>query len=288
MSSPRILVTAATGQLGRKVVAQLLKRVPAADIAVAVRNAEAASDLAAAGVQVRVADYDQPAGWDAALAGIARVLLISSSAVGKRTAQHRSVIDAAARAGVQLIAYTSVLRADRSALGLAAEHRETEALLRDAGLPVTLLRNGWYTENLTASLGHELDSGVRYGSAGSGRFASASREDYAEAAAVVLSSDGHAGKVYELAGDTAYTLDEYVAAVSRLSGTPVRYQDLPEAEYRAALEQAGLPVPVAALLSDSDAAAAGGALFDDGHQLSALIGRPTTALDATLKAALAG
>lgn len=288
MSSPRILVTAATGQLGRKVVAQLLQRVPADQIAVAVRNAAAAADLAATGVQVRVADYEQPAGWDAALAGIERVLLISSNAVGQRTAQHRTVIEAAACAGVQLIAYTSVLRAEGSALGLAGEHRETEALLRASGLPFVLLRNGWYTENLTASLGHELESGVRHGSAGNGRFASASREDYAEAAAVVLSSDGHAGKVYELAGDAGYTLDEYVATISRLSGTPVRYQDLPEAEYRTALEQAGLPTPVAALLSDSDAAAADGALFDDGRQLSTLIGRPTTSLEDTLKAALTG
>ncbi|MFT4246664.1 MAG: SDR family oxidoreductase [Pseudomonas sp.] len=287
MSSARLLVTAATGQLGRKVVAELLKKVPAAELAVAVRDAGKAADLAAAGVEVRVADYADPAGWDAALAGIERVLLVSSNAIGQRTAQHRNVIEAATRAGVQLIAYTSVLRADTSELALAVEHRETEALLRASGLPVVLLRNGWYTENLTAGLAHELASGVRFGSAGEGRFATATREDYAAAAAAVLAGDGHAGKTYELAGDSGYTLAEYAAEVSRLAGKPVVYQDLPQADFRDGLVKAGLPAPFAEVLADSDAAAARGALFDDGRQLSGLIGRPTTPLAQTLEAALA-
>lgn len=286
-SFPRLLVTGATGQLGRKAVAELLKKVPAAKLAVAVRDAGKAAGLAAAGVDVRVADYAQAGDWDAALAGIERVLLISSNAIGQRTAQHRNVIEAAARAGVQLIAYTSVLRADTSALALAVEHRETEALLRDSGLPVVLLRNGWYTENLTASLGHELASGVRFGSAGEGRFSTASREDYAAAAATVLAEDGHAGKTYELAGDSAYTLAEYAAEVSLLSGKQVVYQDLPEADFRDGLIKAGLPAPFAGVLADSDAAAARGALFDDGRQLGKLIGRPTTSLAETLRAVLA-
>lgn len=286
MSSPRLLVTAATGQLGRKVVAELLKKVPAAELAVAVRDPGKAADLAAAGVDVRVADYARADGWDAALAGIERVLLISSNAIGQRTPQHRNVIEAATRAGVGLIAYTSVLRADSSELALAVEHRETEALLRASGLPFALLRNGWYTENLTAGLAHELSSGVRFGSAGEGRFATATRDDYAAAAAAVLGGGEHAGKTYELAGDGAFTLAEYAAEVSRLSGKPVIYQNLPQAEYRDGLAKAGLPAPFAAILADSDAAAARGALFDDGHQLSALIGRPTTPLAETLKAAL--
>lgn len=286
-TSPRLLVTAATGQLGRKVVAELLKKVPATDLAVAVRNAGKAADLASAGVDVRVADYARAEGWDAALAGIERVLLISSSEVGQRVAQHRNVIDAAVRAGVALIGYTSVLRADTSELGLAVEHRETEALLRASGLPVVLLRNGWYTENLTYSLAHELASGVRFGSAGDGLISTASRDDYAAAAATVLAGNGHAGKTYELAGDSAYTLAEYTAEVSRLSGKQVAYQDLSQADYRASLLKAGLPAPFAEMLADNDAAAARGALFDDGHQLSALIGRPTTPLAETLRAALA-
>lgn len=286
-SSPRLLVTGATGQLGRKVVAELLKIVSANQLAVAVRNVGKASDLAAAGVDVRIADYAQADDWDAALAGIERVLLISSSAVGQRTPQHRNVIEAASRAGVALIAYTSVLHADVSALALAVEHRETEALLKASGLPVVLLRNGWYTENLTAGVARELAGGVRFGSAGEGRFASASRDDYAAAAAAVLSQDGHAGKTYELAGDSAYTLSEYAAELSRLSGKAVAYRDLAQADYGQALIKAGLPVPLAELLADSDAAAARGALFDDGRQLSTLIARPTTTLTQTLEAALA-
>lgn len=286
-SRARLLVTAATGQLGRKVVAELLKKLPAATLAVAVRDPAKAADLAAAGVEVRVADYSQPGDWDAALAGIERVLLISSSAVGQRVPQHRNVIDAVTRARVGLIAYTSLLHADSSPLALASDHRETEALLHASGLPVVLLRNGWYSENLTAGLAQELAGGVRFGSAGEGRFATASRDDYAAAAAAVLAGDGHAGNTYELAGDAAYTLAEYAAEVSRLSGKPVVYQDLPVAEFRQGLIEAGLPAPFAGLLADSDAGAARGGLFDDGHQLSTLIGRPTTPLAETLKAALA-
>lgn len=286
-ASPRLLVTAATGQLGRKVIAELLKKVPAAEVAVAVRDASKAADLAAAGVEVRVADYAQPADWDAALAGIERVLLISSNALGQRTIQHRNVIEAAARAGVKLIAYTSVLRADSSALSLAGEHRETEELLRASGLPTVLLRNGWYTENLSASLPHELVSGVRFGSAGDGRFSSASRDDYAAAAAIVLTENGHAGKTYELAGDNAYTLTEYAAEASQLSGKQVVYHNLPEAEFRDGLIKAGLPLQYAELLANSDVGAAGGALFDDSRQLGKLIGRATTPLTETLRATLA-
>lgn len=286
-TSTRLLVTAATGQLGRKVIAELLNRVPASDIAVAVRNADAAAELASQGINVRVADYDRAADWDAALAGIERVLLISSSAIGQRSQQHRNVIDAAARAGVGLIAYTSLLHADRSPLALALEHRDSEAALAASGVPFVLLRNGWYSENLTAGLGHELATGVRLGSAGAGRFASAARADYAAAAAIVLSGDGHAGKVYELAGDHAFTLDDYAAEVARQSGKPLIYRDLPQAQYRDALLQAGLPAPLAEVLADSDAGTALGGLFDDSHQLSALIGRPTTPLAETIKAALA-
>lgn len=286
MATPRILVTGASGQLGRKVVTRLLQQLPASDVAVAVRNPDSVADLIAAGVVVRSADYEQPQSLDGAFAGIERALLVSSNALGRRTAQHRNVIEAASRAGVSLLAYTSLLHADRSVLGLGAEHRETEALLRGSGLGYVLLRNGWYTENITAGLANELSGGVRYGSAGDGRFSSASREDYADAAAQVLLSDGHAGKTYELAGDDAYTLSEYAAEVSQLAGKPVRYQDLAPTDYRAALIDAGLPVPVAELLSDADAGAKQGALFDDGHQLSGLIGRPTTPLATTLQAAL--
>jgi len=281
-----IVVTGATGQLGRLVIAALLKKVPAYGIAVAVRNVEKARDIAAWGVHVRHADYNQPPMWDIALKGADKVLLISSSEVGQRARQHRSVIDAARRAGVKLLAYTSVLRADTSPLGLAAEHKETEALIRASGIPFTLLRNGWYTENYTAGISGALVHGAVYGCAGEGRIASAARADYAEAAAAALTADNQAGRIYELAGDTAYTLAELAAEISRQSGKNIGYVNLPEAEYKHVLMKAGLPEVVAALLADSDTGVSKGALFDDGHQLSKLIGRPTTSLAAAVAAAL--
>jgi NAD(P)H dehydrogenase (quinone) len=283
-----IAITGATGQLGRLVLQNLLKTVPAAQIVAAVRSPEKAADLAALGVQVRQADYAQPATLEAAFQGVDKLLLISSSEVGQRAPQHAAVIAAAQKAGVKLIAYTSILRADTSPLGLAAEHKETEAMLRASGIPFVLLRNGWYTENYTASVPAALQYGAVMGSAKDGRIASAARADYAAAAAAVLTKDGQAGKVYELAGDTAYTLSELAAEIAKQSGKPVVYNDLPEAAYAAALVQVGLPEGFAALLADSDVGASKGGLFDDGHQLSQLIGRPTTPLAEVVKAALAG
>ncbi|BFR49844.1 SDR family oxidoreductase [Nitratidesulfovibrio sp. HK-II] len=281
-----IAVTGASGQLGRLVMEGLLARVPAENIVAAVRNPAKVADLAARGVVVRAADYAKPETLDAAFAGVDRLLLISSSEVGGRVPQHRNVIEAARRAGVGLVAYTSILHADTTPLGLGAEHRETEALLRASGLPHVLLRNGWYTENYLASLPAALQHGAFVGSAGQGRIASATREDYAAAAVAVLTGEGHAGKVYELAGDTAYTLAELAAEVSRQTGRQIGYADMPQAEFRNVLVGAGLPEPIADLLADSDAGAARGGLFDDGRQLSALIGRPTTPLSALMETAL--
>ena len=281
-----IVVTGASGQLGRLVIQSLLKTVPAAGIVAAVRQPAAVADLAALGVQVRQADYAQPATLDAAFQGATKVLLISSSALGERVAQHGNVIDAARRAGVALLAYTSLLHADTSPLGLAAEHTATEALLRASGVPHVLLRNGWYTENYLASLPAVLQHGAVIGSAGEGRIASAARADYADAAAAVLTRDDQAGQVHELAGDTSYTLAEFAAEVGRQTGRAIPYVNLPEADYRGALLGAGLPEPIAQLLADSDVGASKGGLFDDGHRLSALIGRPTTALAAMVEAAL--
>ncbi len=286
-TQPRLLVTGASGQLGRLVVEQLLLAAPAGTVAAMVRSPEAGEPLAARGVAVRVADYDHPETLDAALAGIERVLLISSSAVGARVAQHRNVIEAAKRAGVGLLAYTSLLHADASPLGLAGEHRETEALLRASGVPFVLLRNGWYTENYMASVPAALAHHALLGSAGQGRIASAARVDYAAAAAAVLTSDENvSGRVLELAGDDAYTLTELAAEVARQSGEDVAYKDLPPADYEAALLGAGLPGFLAALLADSDAGAARGALFDEGRQLSRLIGRATTPLASSVADAL--
>jgi len=282
-----IVITGATGQLGRLVIQSLLGKVPAAQIVAAVRQPARAADLAALGVQVRQADYTQPATLDAAFKGATKLLLISSSEVGQRTEQHRNVIDAAKRAGVALLAYTSLLHADTSPLGLAAEHRATEDYLEASGLPYVLLRNSWYTENYLASIAPALQHGAYIGSAGEGRIASAARADYAEAAAAVLTQDGHAGKRYELAGDTAYTLSEFAAELSRQSGKTVPYVNLPQADYRAALLGAGVLEPLADLLADSDVGASKGGLYDGGKQLSALIGRPTTPLAASMKQALA-
>jgi NAD(P)H dehydrogenase (quinone) len=235
---------------------------------------------------VRYADYSQPASWDEALKGADKVLLISSSEIGQRVNQHRSVIDAAKRSGVQLLAYTSVLHAGTSPLGLAAEHRATEALLSASGVPFVLLRNGWYTENYTAGVPAALAHGAVYGCAGDGRISSAARADYAEAAAVVLTTANQAGRVYELAGDTSYTLTELSAEISRQSGKNIGYVNLPEAEYKSVLIKVGLPEVIAELLANSDTGASKDALFDDSRQLSKLIGRPTTSLATAIAAVM--
>ncbi|MCD5974178.1 SDR family oxidoreductase [Pseudomonas quasicaspiana] len=277
------VITGANGQLGRLVIEKLLASVPAGQIIAAVRSPEKAADLAALGVQVRKADYSQASTLDSAFKGAEKILLISSSEVGQRTAQHQAVIDAAKRANVKLLAYTSVLNADTSLLGLAEEHRQTEAALQKSGVPFVLLRNGWYTENYTAGIPAALENGAVFGSVADGRISSAARADYADAAVAVLTSaEDQAGRVYELAGDDSYTLSDFAAEISKQTGKTVPYTDLPQADFQAALVQAGLPGFVADLLSDSDAAAAKGALFDDRRQLSALIGRPTTPLAITV------
>jgi len=281
-----IVITGASGQLGRLVIEELLTSVPANQIIAAVRTPAKVADLAARGVIVRQADYSQPATLDAAFAGASQILLISSSEVGQRLPQHQNVIAAAKRANVSLLAYTSLLHADTSPLGLAAEHVATEQALQSSGVPYAILRNGWYTENYTASIPPALQYGVLLGSAGEGKIASATRSDYAAAAAAVLRTPNQAGKVYELAGDTAYTLSEFAAELTRLSGKAIAYQNLPQADYAQALLDVGLPDFLADLLADSDTGASKGALFDDSHQLSQLIGRPTTPLATAIAAAL--
>ncbi|ACT15304.1 MULTISPECIES: SDR family oxidoreductase [Pectobacterium] len=281
-----IAITGASGQLGRLVIAQLLEKVPAGDIVALVRDVNKVADLSAKGVLVKAADYNQPEALASALQGVDKVLLISSSEVGQRAAQHRNVIEAAVKAGVKLVAYTSLLHADKSPLALAEEHRQTEALLKDSGLPHVLLRNGWYTENYAASIPAALEHGVFIGSAGEGKITSATREDFAAAAVAVLTQEGQAGKVYELAGDEPYTLAELAAEISKQSGKSIGYQNLSEAEFTAALVSAGLPDVFAQIIADSDVGASKGGLFDGGKQLSRLIGRPTTPLSAVVKATL--
>lgn len=272
--TPTILITGASGQLGALVLTELLKTVPAGKVAALVRRPESAAALP---VEARIGDYTDPAALAAAMQGIEKLLLISSSEVGQRAVQHRNVIDAAKAAGVKLIAYTSLLHADTSPLGLAAEHVETESYLAESGVPYVLLRNGWYAENTLGSAGAAIEHGTYIGAIGEGRISGAPRADYAAAAAAVLTSDApQAGKVYELAGDTSYSLPELAAETARLSGKPVAYTDLPQDAYAAALVQVGLPQGLADLLADSDVGAAKGALEDNSRDLSTLIGRPTT------------
>ncbi|MGV3455785.1 SDR family oxidoreductase [Sphingomonas sp.] len=279
-------VTGASGQLGRLVVDALLSKVAPDQIVALVRAPDSMSDLAAKGVHVRSFDYDAPETLVPALAGVSRLLLISGNAIGSRVPQHRAVIDAAKAAGVALVAYTSILNADRSPMLLAAEHKATEEMLAASGIDHALLRNGWYTENYLMGAGAAIAHGVLLGSSGDGAISAAARVDYAEAAATVLVR-GLTG-TFELAGDDSFTQSELADALAAISGKSVVYQNLPQAEYAAALEQVGLPGPYAAILADSDARAAEGALFDASRTLSQLIGRPTTPWRETIATALAG
>ncbi|MBJ7358902.1 SDR family oxidoreductase [Nocardioides sp.] len=274
-----LLVTGTSGHLGRLTVHALLARgVEPSGIVATARSTEAVKDLADLGVETRVADYDDPASLAAALAGVDRVLLVSGTDVGNRVAQHRNVVDAAAEAGVSLIGYTSILGGTGTGLALAADHGATEDYLADSGLPHVLLRNGWYLENYHENTAVPLQLGTVYGAAGDGRVSAATRADFAEAAAVVMTSDGQAGRTYELAGDTGFTMGEYAAALSSASGREITYTDLPADEYAAALVAGGVPAPFADVLADSDRGIARGALEDTSGTLSRLIGRPTTSL----------
>ncbi len=273
-----IVVTGATGKLGGHVIQSLLEKVPASEIIATVRNKEKASHLTALGVQVRKADYADPATLTAAFAGAEKVLLISSNEVGQRIPQHQAVLDASLAARVKLFVYTSILRADTSRLALAEEHRATEEAIRSSGVPYVLLRNGWYLENHTEALGPALQHGAILGAAGEGKFSSAARSDYAKAAAIVLTEEGHTNKTYELAGDTSYSLGELAAEVSTLAKKDVAYHNLPESEYQKALLQFGLPAGLATMLADSDAGASTGGLYSDSPDLRTLLGRPTVLL----------
>ncbi|MDC0710445.1 SDR family oxidoreductase [Stigmatella sp. ncwal1] len=281
-----ILVTGATGKLGRLVVEGLLKQIPAQQLAIAVRNPEKASDFAARGVQVRRADYSQPDTLQSAFAGVEKVLLISSNEVGQRLEQHRAAVAAAKKAGVRLLAYTSILHADTSGLALAAEHKGTEELIRASGIPFVFLRNGWYTENYTENLAPALAHGAIVGSSGEGRIAVATRADYAAAAVAVLTRPGHENKIYELGGDTPLTLTELATEVARQTGKAIVYKNLPPDQYKGVLTQAGVPGPFAGVLVDSDLGAARGELNDTSGELRRLIGRPTTPLADAVAAVL--
>ena len=279
----KIAVTGATGHLGTLVVEELKKRVPNENIVALVRTPGKASALE---VEVRAFDYNQPEAMTASLAGVDRLVLISSNEIGQRARQHFNVIEAAGKAGVEWIVYTSLLHADSTTLNLAGEHMTTEEALKASGINYTILRNGWYTENYTDSIGGALAGGAFIGSAGNGKISSAARVDYGEAAAVAITDESHKGKVYELAGDDYYTLADLAAEISNQTGTNIPYRNLTEAEYTKILESFEIPAGFAAAIASWDVSASKDDLFDDSHQLSALIGRPTTPLADSVKAAL--
>ncbi|MER7754783.1 SDR family oxidoreductase [Kitasatospora sp. NPDC097643] len=278
------VVTGATGQLGRLVVEGLLAAVPAGEIAVVVRSAAKAEAWAERGVRVHEADYNRPGTLDGVFAAGDRVLLISGNELGSRVAQHGAVIDAAAAAGVALLAYTSAPGA--ATFRLADEHKATEELVRAAGVPHTLLRNGWYTENYLGDAAGTVERGVVLGSAGEGRVATAPRRDYADAAVAVLLGEGHENRVYELSGDAAWSLPELAAELSQASGRPVEHRNVSPAEHREVLVGAGVPEGFAEVFVDVDAGIARGELAGTPGDLARLIGRPTVPLAESVRAAL--
>ncbi|MEV7638183.1 SDR family oxidoreductase [Pseudarthrobacter enclensis] len=283
-----IVVTGATGHLGRHVLEALLERnVPASGIVAAGRSVDKLADFAAKGVRVVSIDYSDPASVAAALKGATRVLLISGSEVGQRVEQHRTVIDAAKAEGVELLAYTSIANADTTAMLLADEHKATEELLRASGVPFVLLRNGWYLENYTEQLPGTLAQGAIAGSAGDGKVSGATRQDYAQAAAAVLMAEDQAGKVYELGWDSAFSMAELAAEITAATGKEISYNNMPGGEYAGLLTQVGVPGAFAEILADSDLGIARGDLLVSSGDLQKLIGRPTTSLADAVRAAAA-
>ncbi|MET9253238.1 SDR family oxidoreductase [Streptomyces sp. NPDC003717] len=282
-----IIVTGATGQLGRHVVAQLLEKVPADQVTAVVRDRAKAEDLAARGVRIAVADYNTPETFDGLFAAGDRVLLISGNQVTEdRVQQHKVVIDRAAAAGVALLAYTSA--PDSLTAALADDHKATEKVLVGAGVPYVLLRNGWYHENYTEQLAPVLEHGAVLQAAGEGRVSSASRADYAAAAVAVLTGEGHENQAYELGGDVAWGFAEYAAELSRQTGKEIVYRPVSVEEYAAVLTGAGLPAPLVEILAGVETAIEAGQLEVTSGDLSRLTGRPTTPLADAVAAALKG
>ncbi|MBE8522480.1 SDR family oxidoreductase [Amycolatopsis sp. H6(2020)] len=277
-----IVVTGATGHLGKLVVEGLLEKLPADQVVAAVRSPEKAADLAERGVDVRRADYTDPESLVTAFKGADKVLLVSSSEVGQRVAQHQAVVEAAKEAGVRHLVYTSAPQATTSTLVLAPEHKATEELIGASGLAATILRNNWYNENYADTIKQAAQSGSFVGSAGDGRVASATRADYAAAAVAVLTGEGHEGKIYELAGDVTWTNADLAAEIGKATGREITYVDLPADEHVKALTGAGLPEPVAGFLAALDANIKDGLLAETTDDLRTLIGRPSTPIGVTV------
>ncbi|MCX4916357.1 MULTISPECIES: SDR family oxidoreductase [unclassified Streptomyces] len=282
-----IVVTGATGHLGRHVVEQLLEKVPAEQITAVVRDEAKASDLAARGVRLAVADYNAPATFDGLFSAGDKVLLISGNEFDKgRVGQHQVVIDAAKAAGVALLAYTSA--PGELTAALADDHRATEEVLLASGVPYTLLRNGWYHENYTENLAPVLEHNAVVQAAGDGRVASASRADYAAAAVAVLTGEGHENATYELSGDEAWGFVEYAAELSRQTGKEIVYSPVSPEAFTGILTGAGLPEVLAGILTGVESSIEKGELAATSGDLSRLTGRPTTPLAEAVAAGLKG
>lgn len=282
-----ILVTGSTGNLGQQVINHLLETdIEPSEIAALARDPDKASDLNERGIDVRRGDYTKPDTLHAAVEGIDKLLLISSSEVGGRAEHHRNMIEAAKEGSIDFIAYTSGLKADSSPMSIMDEHRETEEMIRDSGIPYTFLRNGWYSENYTEQLEQALNQGALVGCADEGRISAATRSDFAEAAVTVLTEDGHEGEVYELGGDEAFTMAELAEEVTQQSDTEVVYRDFSEEEYVDVLVERGVPESQVSMLAETDRAIAEGALYTDSDDLHRLIGHPTTRLTDAVAEAL--
>ena len=282
----KIAITGATGQLGNLVIEQLLQLTTAQNIIALVRNVDKAEHFKAQGIELREFDYDRPETLVPALSGVDKLLLISANEIGRRTPQHQAVIDAAKVASVPYLAYTSLLRANTSPLGLAQEHRETEKLIQDSGLRYTFLRNNWYSENYLAGVAHTIEIGTLFGAAQDGRISSASRIDYAEAAARVLTSTVHDNQTYELAGSQSFSLSELATLIGQAASKTINYQNLSAEEYTQGLIQASLPAGLVEVIVDADIQTIQGAMYSDSQDLEQLIGRKTTNIQDAIKAAL--
>ncbi|MBD0833071.1 SDR family oxidoreductase [Aestuariibaculum sediminum] len=279
----KIGITGATGQLGRLVVNELKQRESSNNLVALVRSTEKAKDLE---IETREFDYNNPESLEKALKDIDRLIFISANEIGQRARQHKNVIEAAKKQNVKWIVYTSLLRANTSSLSLAGEHLTTEQEIKASGIDYTILRNGWYTENYTASVPSAIENGAFIGSAGDGKISSAARIDYAEALAVVITNEDNKGQTFELAGDNSYTLTELAKEISKQTGKDIPYNNLPEDTYSNILIQVGLPEVLAKGLASWDVSASQGDLFDNNYKLSTIIGRPTTTLEKSIREVL--
>lgn len=279
------VVTGATGQLGRLVVESLLARgAGPAEVVATGRSVDTLADLAERGVRVERLDFDAvPESVDWVGEGDV-VLLVSGSEVGRRVPQHTAVVELARRSGAARLVYTSAPAADDTALVLAPEHAATEQVIRESGLPFTILRNGWYTENYVPAFERARETGVVAGNTGEGRVASAPRADFAEAAAVVLATDGHEGATYELSGDTAWTFDELAATFAEVLGRDVTYERLTPEQHRQALLDAGLDEGTAGFVVALDQNIADGLVAVTDGDLARILGRSTVPLSETVSA----